>query len=292
MDEFKETTQNIEQNEPEKSSTWGIRLRDSEKLKLNDMLDSLGGERKETLLDIVTQAVIKKNKEEATTGLVAELDKYTKAIMQAALRQASAAEAAEISIKAHYEELLDIEQQAKVKLTGQIDELKKEIESLKTTIEAQKDQISEAADKVEKQREEIYCLQNDLKTAQQNATAVAEIQKEYSSRLKSAEAAKAAAEKAAADALAAQAAADKECDRLRLAAASDTAKVQSQADQIADLKAQLAAAQAQSAQLLNLLATAQQQPQHKKAAAKAKEAHTENFEEEVEERGQQKLIEE
>ena len=285
-----------EKIEPDKTTTWGIRLRDSEKLKLNDMLDSLGGDKKETLLDIVSKAVVAQQSQKATTGLIAELETYTKAIMQAALRQASAAAAVETATKAKYDELLDIEHDEKVKLTEQIDTLKKEIDTLKAAIKAQKEQISAAADKVEKQREEIYCLKNDLETAQRNAEAVAEIQNEYSSRLKAAEVAKAAAEKAADDAQAAQAAADKECDRLRLAAASDTAKVQSQADQITDLKAQLATAQAQSAQLLNLLATAQQQPQPqhaKKAAAKAKtEAHTENFEEEVEERGQQKLIEE
>lgn len=184
MENIDNTIQNAAPVESEKTTTWGIRLRESEKIKLNELLESIGGnDKKETLLDVLSKAAVEHQSQQATAGIIAEMETYTKAIMQAALRQATAATAVETATKAKYEELLDIEQDAKLKLSEQVEALKAQIVELKETIKAQKGQISDAADRVEKQKEEIYCLKNDLETAQQNAAAVAEIQKSTAAAL-------------------------------------------------------------------------------------------------------------
>lgn len=308
MENIENTIQNAAPAESEKTTTWGIRLRESEKIKLNELLESIGGnDKKETLLDVLSKAAVEHQSQQATTGIIAEMETYTKAIMQAALRQASAAAAVETATKAKYEELLDIEQQAKAKLAEQINELKAQIAELEKTIKAQKDRISDAADRVEKQKEEIYCLKNDLDSAQRNAAAVAEIQKEYSDRLKAAEAAKAAAEKAAADAQAAQAVAEKATADANAKVASLSSKYNALNGKLEEVQKQLQKAEARAdkaeertekaeeraAQLTEKVLAAAQ-PQHtKKAAAKAAKtdsAADEHFEETLEEKGQQKLV--
>lgn len=299
METIDNTTQNTAPVEPEKTTTWGIRLRESEKIKLNDLLETIGGDKKETLLDVLSKAAVEHQSQQATTGIIAEMETYTKAIMQAALRQASATAAVETATKAKYEELLDIEQSAKLKLSEQIEALKAQIVELKETIKAQKGQISDAADRVEKQKEEIYCLKNDLETAQQNAAAVAEIQKEYSSRLKSAETAKEAAEKAAADALVAQQAAEKATAEANGKVANIASKYNALNGKLEEVQKQLTKAETRADKAEEradkmlekaLAATAQQT---KTAAAKAAktDAHDgDNFEEILEDKGQQKLV--
>lgn len=305
MENIDKTTQNTAPAESEKTTTWGIRLRESEKIKLNELLESIGGnDKKETLLDVLSKAAVEHQSQQATTGIIAEMETYTKAIMQAALRQAAATAAVETATKAKYEELLDIEQEAKLKLSEQVEALKAQIVELKETIKAQKGQISDAADRIEKQKEEIYCLKNDLETAQKNAAAVAEIQKEYSSRLKSAEAAKAAAEKAAADALAAQQAAEKDTAEANGKAANLSAECNAANGKLEEVQKQLAKAEARAEKaeeradkLLEKALAAAQQPQHtKKTAAKAAKADAQqapdtHFEEALEGKGQQKLVE-
>lgn len=302
METMNNTTQNVAPVEPEKTTTWGIRLRESEKIKLNDLLETIGGnDKKETLLDVLSKAAVEHQSQQATTGIIAEMETYTKAIMQAALRQATAAAAVETATKAKYEELLDIEQDAKLKLSEQIEALKAQIADLEQTIKAQKDQISKATDRVEEQKEEIYCLKNDLETAQKNAAAVAEIQKEYSNRLKAAEAAKTAAEKAAADALAAQQAAEKATAEANGKVANIANKYNGLNGKLEEVQKQLTKAEARADKaeeradkLLEKALAAAQQPQHnKKAAAKAAktDAHDgDNFEEILEDKGQQKLV--
>lgn len=305
MENIDNTTQNAAPVESEKTTTWGIRLRESEKIKLNELLESIGGnDKKETLLDVLSKAAVEHQSQQTTTGIIAEMETYTKAIMQAALRQATAATAVETATKAKYEELLDIEQDAKLKLSEQIEALKAQIVELKETIKAQKGQISDAADKVEKQKEEIYCLKNDLETAQQNAAAVAAIQKEYSNRLKAAEAAKTAAEKAAADAMAAQQASEKATAEANSKAANLSAECNAANGKLEEVQKQLVKAEARAEKaeeradkLLEKALAAAQQPQHtKKAAAKAAKADAQqapdtHFEETLEGKGQQKLVE-
>lgn len=293
MEEIKETTT---QPAEKAAAVWSVRLSENDKIRLNNLLTLMQGtDNREKLMSIVSRAEAEAAKKETGSQFVQQMQQYADAIVKAAIAQAAAAGTIENTVRAEYEKTLADKTADAHRLLGQVKELESQVENLKTTIKAQQEQISAAADRVEKQKEEIYCIKNDLETAQRNAEAVADIQKEYSQRLKSAEAAKLAAEKAATEAQAVQAAADKECDRLRLASASDTAKVQAQAEQIADLKAQLAAAQAQTGQLLTLLATAQQ-PQHtKKAAAKAAKAETPTtdngeFEKTLEIKGQQKLV--
>lgn len=296
MENIENTIQNAAPIESEKTTTWGIRLRESEKIKVNELLESIGGDKKETLLDVLSKAAVEHQSQQATTGIIAEMETYTKAIMQAALRQATAAAAVETATKAKYDELLDIEQDAKLKLLEQVEALKAQIVELKETIKAQKGQISDAADTVEKQKEEIYCLKNDLDSAQRNAAAVAEIQKEYSSRLKAAEAAKAAAEKTAADALTTQQAAEKATAEANNKAANLSAEFNAANSRLEELQKQLDKAEARAEKAEEradkLLEKALAATQHtKKAAAKA--THTEDgseFEKALEEKGQQKLV--
>ena len=311
METIDNTTQNTAPVEPEKTTTWGIRLRESEKIKLNDLLEIIGGDKKETLLDVLSKAAVEHQSQQATTGIIAEMETYTKAIMQAALRQATAAAAVETATKAKYEELLDIEQDAKLKLSEQIEALKTQIAGLEQTIKAQKDQISKAADRVEEQKEEIYCLKNDLETAQKNAAAVAEIQKEYGNRLKAAEAAKTAAEKAAADALAAQQAAEKATADANGKVANIASKYNALNGKLEEVQKQLTKAEARAdkaeerldkantekTELADKLAAIAMQSQHtssRKAAVKPAK-HTDanadaDFEEILENKGQQKLV--
>lgn len=293
MEQTKETTTQT----TEKAAVWSVRLSENDKIRLNNLLTLMHGtDNREKLMSIVSKAEAEATKEETGSQFVKQMEQYADAIVKAAIAQAAAAGTAESRIYAEYDKTLADKTAENADLLEVIKDLKSQVTTLKETIKTQKEQISDAADRVEKQKEEIYCLKNDLETAQRNAEAVAEIQKEYSQRAKSAEAAKAAAEKAAADALAAQQAAEKENDRLKLAAAGVDATNKAQAEQIADLKAQLAAAQAQSAQLVTALATqAQQQQQHVKkspAKAKAEAQHDENgeFEHTLEQQGQQKLI--
>ena len=210
METVENTTQNAAPAENEKTTTWGIRLRESEKIKLNELLETIGGnDKKEALLDVLSKAAVEHQSQQVTTGIIAEMETYTKAIMQAALRQASASAAVETATKAKYEELLDIEQSAKLKLSEQIEALKAQIAELEKTIKAKDDLLSKAADAVAKRQEQIEELENKLHDAQSNAAALLQIQNDAIQRAKAAEAAKAAAEKAAADALAAQQAAEK-----------------------------------------------------------------------------------
>lgn len=309
MENIENTIQNAAPIESEKTTTWGIRLRESEKIKLNELLESIGGDKKETLLDVVSKAAIESQSQQATTGIIAEMETYTKAIMQAALRQATAAAAVETATKAKYDELLDIEQAEKLKLTEQISELHKEIETLKATIKAQKEQISDAADKVEQQKEEIYCLKNDLDSAQRNAAAVAEIQKEYSNRLKAAEAAKTDAEKAAVNAQEAQQAAEKATADANGKVANIASKYNALNGKLEEVQKQLTKAEARAdkaeerldkantekTELADKLAAIAMQFQHassRKAAAKPiKHADADaDFEEALESKGQQKLV--
>lgn len=312
MENTDNTTQNVAPAESEKTTTWGIRLRESEKIKLNELLETIGGnDKRETLLDVLSKAAVEHQSQQATTGIIAEMETYTKAIMQAALRQATAAAAVETATKAKYDELLDIEQAEKLKLTEQINELHKEIETLKATIKAHKDQISDAADKLEQQKEQICCLKNDLETAQQNAAAVAEIQKEYSSRLKSAEAAKAAAEKAAAAAQTAQQAAEKATADANGKVANIASKYNALNGKLEEVQKQLTKAETRAdkaeerldkantekTELADKLAAIAMQSQHassRKAAVKPAK-HTDgnadaDFEEILENKGQQKLV--
>lgn len=297
METIENTTPNAAPAESEKTTTWGIRLRESEKVKLNELLETIGGnDKKEALLDVLSKAAVEHQSQQATSGIIAEMETYTKAIMQAALRQATAAAAVETSIKAKYEELLDIEQNAKLKLSEQIEALQAQIAELEQTIKAQKDQISKAADRVEEQKEEIYCLKNDLETAQKNAAAVAEIQKEYGNRLKAAEAAKTAAEKAAADALAAQQAAEKATADANAKVANIASKYNALNGKLEEVQKQLTKAEARADKaeeradklLEKALAATAQQTQ--KTAKKAHHAEEEaDFETTIEAKGQQQL---
>lgn len=296
METIDNTTQNTAPVEPEKTTTWGIRLRESEKIKLNDLLEIIGGDKKETLLDVLSKAAVEHQSQQATTGIIAEMETYTKAIMQAALRQATAAAAVETATKAKYEELLDIEQDAKLKLSEQIEALKAQIAELEKTIKAKDDLLSKAADAVAKRQEQIEELENKLHDAQSNAAALLQIQNDAIQRAKAAEAAKAAAEKAAADALAAQQAAEKATADANAKVANIASKHNALNGKLEEVQKQLTKAEARADKaeeradkmLEKALAATAQQTQ--KATPKAHHAEAEaDFETTIEAKGQQQL---
>lgn len=152
-------------------------------------------------------------------------------------------------------------------------------------------------------------MKNDLDSAQRNAAAVAEIQKEYSNRLKAAEAAKTAAEKAAVNAQEAQQAAEKATADANGKVANIASKYNALNGKLEEVQKQLTKAEARAdkaeerldkantekTELADKLAAIAMQSQHassRKAAAKPiKHADTDaDFEEALESKGQQKLV--
>lgn len=301
MEQTKETTTQT----TEKAAVWSVRLSENDKIRLNNLLTIMHGtDNREKLMSIVTKAEAEAAKEETGNQFVQQIQQYADAIVKAAIAQAAAAGTAESRIYSEYEQTLADKTADAEKLVSQVKELETEVAALKETIKAQKEQISEAADRVEKQKEEIYCLKNDLETAQRNAEAVADIQKEYSSRLKAAEAAKLAAEKTAAEALAAQQTAEKATTEANSKVTTLSAKYNAANGKIEELQKQLTKAEsradkaeADKMELIVKTLAAAQQPQHiKKAAAKAAKADAQqvldtHFEETLEGKGQQKLVE-
>jgi DNA repair exonuclease SbcCD ATPase subunit len=312
METMDNTTQNAASNEPEKTTTWGIRLRESEKIKLNELLETIGGnDKKEALLDVLSKAAVEHQSQQATTGIIAEMETYTKAIMQAALRQATAAAAVETATKAKYEELLDIEQDAKLKLSEQVEALKAQITELEKTIKDKDNLLSKAADAVNKKQDHIDDLENKLHDAQNNAAALLQIQNDAIQRAKAAETAKEAAEKAAADALAAQQAAEKATVDANAKVANIASKYNALNGKLEEVQKQLTKAEARAekveerldkantekTELADKLAAIAMQSQHassRKAAVKSiKHADADaDFEGTLESKGQQKLVEE
>lgn len=312
MDNIENIAQNAAPAEPEKTTTWAIRLRESEKIKLNGLLETIGGnDKKEALLDVLTKAAVEHQSQQVTTGIIAEMETYTKAIMQAALRQASAAAAVETATKAKYEELLDIEQSAKLKLSEQIEALKTQIAELEKTIKDKDNLLSKAADAVNKKQEQIEDLENKLHDAQNNAAALLQIQNDAIQRAKTADAGKAEAEKAFAEAEKAHKATEKALTETTSQVANVTSKFNSATARIDELSKQLAKAEARAekaeerldkantekTELADKLATIAMQSQHvgsKKVSVKTTK-HTDadvNFEETLEDKGQQTLIKE
>lgn len=312
MDNIENTTQNAAPVEPEKTTTWGIRLRESEKIKLNDLLETIGGnDKKEALLDVLSKAAVEHQSQQATTGIIAEMETYTKAIMQAALRQATAAAAVETATKAKYEELLDIEQDAKLKLSEQIETLKAQIAELEKTVKAKDDLLSKAADAVAKKQEQIEELENKLHDAQNNAAALLQIQNDAIQRAKTADAGKAEAEKALAEAEKAHKSTEKALAEANGKVANIASKFNSATARIDELLKQISKAEARAdkaeerldkantekTELADKLAAIAMQSQHassRKAAVKPAK-HTDgnadaDFEEILENKGQQKLV--
>ena len=312
MDNIENITQNAASNEPEKTTTWGIRLRESEKIKLNELLETIGGnDKKEALLDVLSKAAVEHQSQQATTGIIAEMETYTKAIMQAALRQASASAAVETATKAKYEELLDIEQSAKLKLSEQIETLKAQIAELEKTIKAKDDLLSKAADATNKKQDQIDDLENKLHDAQNNAAALLQIQNDAIQRAKTADAGKAEAEKALIEAEKAHKSTEKALAEANGKVANIASKFNSATARIDELLKQISKAEARAdkaeerldkantekTELADKLAAIAMQSQHassRKAAVKPAK-HTDgnadaDFEEILENKGQQKLV--
>lgn len=104
-----------EPKESEKSSTWSVKLYEADRMRLMNLLDVIPMEnRREAFMDIVAKAEVATAKEQAVTGFVAELEKYTKAIMQSAVRQVSMYEAAEAAYKGEAQQRLDAESQGEL----------------------------------------------------------------------------------------------------------------------------------------------------------------------------------
>lgn len=184
-----------EHRDSEKSSTWSVKLYEADRIRLMNLLDVIPVEnRREAFMDIITKAEVATAKEQAATGFVAELEKYTKAIMQSAVRQVSMFEAAEAAYKGDAQQRLDAESKAKEEAYKEIKMLREQIKDLNGIIKIQKDKLTDCADALFKKQEQIDNLKVDFETAQRNVEAVAEIQKEYSMRLKKAETAKVEAE--------------------------------------------------------------------------------------------------
>ena len=298
MEQTKETTTQT----TEKAAVWSVRLSENDKIRLNNLLTLMQGtDNREKLMSIVTKAEAEAAKEETGSQFVAQMQQYADAIVKAAIAQAAAAGTIANTVRAEYEQTLADKTTENADLLEVIKGLESQIETLKATIKAQQEQISDAADRVTKQKEQIDALTIELNTAKHNADAVAEIQKEYSQRAKNAEAAKLAAEKAAADALAAQQAAEKATADANSKVANIASKYNALNGKLEEVQKQLTKAEnrAEKAEeradkLLEKALAAAQPQQHKKAAAKATKQHaedSENFEEVLEEKGQQKLVE-
>ena len=184
-----------EPKESEKSSTWSVKLYEADRMRLMNLLDVIPIEnRREAFMDIVAKAEVATAKEQAATGFVAELEKYTKAIMQSAVRQVSMYEAAETAYKGEAQQRLDAESQAKEKFLDEVRMLQGKLKELKDTINFQKEKLDGCADELLKKKEQIASLKADLESARRSIEAVAEIQKNYDARLRKAESLKREAE--------------------------------------------------------------------------------------------------
>ena len=181
--------------ESEKSSTWSVKLYEADRMRLMNLLDVIPMEnRREAFMDIVAKAEVATAKEQAATGFVAELEKYTKAIMQSAVRQVSMYEAAEAAYKGEAQQRLDAESQAKEKYLEEVRTLQGKLDELKDTIHVQKEKLDGYADELIKKKQQIDSLKADLESARRSTEAVAEIQKDYGARLRKAESLKREAE--------------------------------------------------------------------------------------------------
>lgn len=184
-----------EPKESEKSSTWSVKLYEADRMRLMNLLDVIPMEnRREAFMDIVAKAEVATAKEQAATGFVAELEKYTKAIMQSAVRQVSMYEAAEAAYKGEAQQRLDVESQAKEKYLEEVRTLQGKLDELKDTIHVQKEKLDGCADELIKKKQQIDSLKADLESARRSTEAVAEIQKDYDVRLRKAESLKFEAE--------------------------------------------------------------------------------------------------
>ena len=184
-----------EPKESEKSSTWSVKLYEADRMRLMNLLDVIPVEnRREAFMDIVAKAEVATAKEQAVTGFVAELEKYTKAIMQSAVRQVSMYEAAEAAYKGEAQQRLDAEFQAKEEFLDEVRTLQGKLDELKDTIHVQKEKLDGCADELLKKKEQIASLKADLESARRSTEAVAKIQKDYDARLRKAESLKFEAE--------------------------------------------------------------------------------------------------
>lgn len=184
-----------EPKESEKSSTWSVKLYEADRMRLMNLLDVIPMEnRREAFMDIVAKAEVATAKEQAATGFVAELEKYTKAIMQSAVRQVSMYEAAEAAYKGEAQQRLDAESQAKEEFLDEVRMLRGKLKELNDTINFQKEKLDGCADELLKKKEQIASLKADLESARRSTEAVAEIQKDYDARLRKAESLKFEAE--------------------------------------------------------------------------------------------------
>ena len=184
-----------EPKESEKSSTWSVKLYEADRMRLMNLLDVIPMEnRREAFMDIVAKAEVATAKEQAATGFVAELEMYTKAIMQSAVRQVSMYEAAEAAYKGEAQQRLDAEFQAKEEFLDEVRMLQGKLKELKDTINIQKEKLDGCADELLKKKEQIDSLKADLESARRSTEAVAEIQKDYDVRLRKAESLKREAE--------------------------------------------------------------------------------------------------
>ena len=184
-----------EPKESEKSSTWSVKLYEADRMRLMNLLDVIPMEnRREAFMDIVAKAEVATAKEQAATGFVAELEKYTKAIMQSAVRQVSMYEAAEAAYKGEAQQRFDAEAQAKEKYLKEVRTLQGKLDELKDTIHVQKEKLDGCADELLEKKKQIDRLKADLESARRSTEAVAEIHKDYGARLRKAESLKREAE--------------------------------------------------------------------------------------------------
>lgn len=289
-------------NKQQSATPWAIRLYENDKIRLNNLLEVLPGtDKREKLMTIIGKAEVETSKNQASSEFLNQLQQYTTAIMQAATAQAAHAANAENLIRSEYEQTLAAKQAEIENLQKTVAEREDGIRQANAALKEQKAKVSDAADKVEEYREKIEILQNDLQTAKSEAVAVAEIRKEYADRLRSTEKAaakaveeknKAYAEKAAAYEKLAEA--QKAADAASTATAAAKATIEANAAQIAELKAQLAAAtvraeraESEKMQLFNSFLSNQQT---QKATKKAHHSEAEaDFETTIEAKGQQQL---
>ena len=184
-----------EPKESEKSSTWSVKLYEADRMRLMNLLDVIPMEnRREAFMDIVAKAEVATAKEQAATGFVAELEKYTKAIMQSAVRQVSMYEAAEAAYKGEAQQRLDAEFQAKKEYLEEVRTLQGKLEGLKGIINVQKEKLDGCADELLEKKKQIDRFKADLESARRSTEAVAEIHKDYGARLRKAESLKREAE--------------------------------------------------------------------------------------------------
>lgn len=262
-------------NKQPTTTPWSIRLYENDKIRLNDLLEALpGNDKREKLMNIVSKASVEAQKNQASSEFLNQLQQYTNAIMQAATAQAAHAANAESLIRSEYEQTLAKKAAEIETLQNTIAERDEKIHQAAQTLKEQEAKVATAAAKVAEYKEKADALEIELQTAKSEAVAVSEIRNEYADRLRLTEKAankaveeknKADAEKAAAYEKLAEV--QKAADVANTETAAAKATIESQVQQIADLKEQLAAAtaraeraEAEKMQLMTNFLTAQQKP--------------------------------